>query len=153
MGQNPLITGARHRSLSWATWIQSTSSHPIYLRSILILSSHPRPGMAKWPFRLSNQNSACISHMSHAYYMPRSCHSPWFITLLISDEEYRLWSSTFCKLLQPPLEHKCSPQMLLIADINTDFTQDKTITGDVERLSLSHRVWVVKWESESSGSG
>jgi hypothetical protein len=29
-----------HWTLSWATWIQSTPSHPISLKSILILSSH-----------------------------------------------------------------------------------------------------------------
>jgi hypothetical protein len=29
-----------HCSLSWSSWIQSTSSHPVSLISILILSSH-----------------------------------------------------------------------------------------------------------------
>jgi hypothetical protein len=37
-----VFTRTRHWSLSWATWIQFTPSHPIYLRSILILSSHVR---------------------------------------------------------------------------------------------------------------
>jgi hypothetical protein len=31
-----------HRSLSWPSWNQPMSSHPISLRSILILSSYPR---------------------------------------------------------------------------------------------------------------
>jgi hypothetical protein len=31
-----------HRSLPWARWIQSTNSHPISPKSILILSSHQR---------------------------------------------------------------------------------------------------------------
>jgi hypothetical protein len=37
-----VFTRARHCPLSWATWIQSTRSHVIYLRTISILSSHPR---------------------------------------------------------------------------------------------------------------
>jgi hypothetical protein len=44
-------------SLSWARWIQSTSSHPISLRSILILSSHLRLGLPNsLPSRFFNQN-------------------------------------------------------------------------------------------------
>jgi hypothetical protein len=35
---------ARHLSLSWAQWIQSTPPNPISLRSILMLSSHLRLG-------------------------------------------------------------------------------------------------------------
>lgn len=37
-----IFTRVRSRSLSWATWMQSSSSHPIFLRSILILSSRYR---------------------------------------------------------------------------------------------------------------
>jgi len=35
-----VLTRARHWSLCWARWIQSTPSHSISLRFILILSSH-----------------------------------------------------------------------------------------------------------------
>jgi len=40
-----VLTTARHWSLSWARWIQSTPSHPISLRSIQIFSSHPLLGL------------------------------------------------------------------------------------------------------------
>jgi hypothetical protein len=36
-----VFTTARHWSLSWARWIQSTVSHDMYLTSILILSGQP----------------------------------------------------------------------------------------------------------------
>ena len=39
------FTNARHLSLSWASLIQSTSSHPTSWRSILILSSHLSLGL------------------------------------------------------------------------------------------------------------
>jgi hypothetical protein len=42
-----VFTRALHRSLSWARSIQSIPSHPISLRSILILSTHLRLGT--WP--------------------------------------------------------------------------------------------------------
>jgi hypothetical protein len=41
---NTVFTRALHWSLSWAISIQSTPSHPISLRSILILSTHLRLG-------------------------------------------------------------------------------------------------------------
>jgi hypothetical protein len=39
---NTVFTRALHWSLSWAISLQSKPSHPICLRSILILSNHPR---------------------------------------------------------------------------------------------------------------
>jgi len=30
------------------------------------------------PFRFTNKNIVCISHLSHLYYMPHSFHPPWF---------------------------------------------------------------------------
>jgi hypothetical protein len=39
---NTVFTRALHWSLSWARWIQSKPSHPISVRSILILSTHLR---------------------------------------------------------------------------------------------------------------
>jgi len=46
----PTFYGTRHWSLSWARWIQSTTSHNISLRYILILSSHLRQGLLSCPF-------------------------------------------------------------------------------------------------------
>jgi hypothetical protein len=43
---------------SQATWIKRTSLHPTSLRSILILSSHPRPDLS---FSFSDQNCVYIS--------------------------------------------------------------------------------------------
>ena len=39
------FTTALHMAPSWARWIQWTPSHPIYLRSILIISYHSRQGI------------------------------------------------------------------------------------------------------------
>jgi hypothetical protein len=81
----------------------------------IILPSTPR--ISKWSllFRLSNQNFACISHLSHACYMYDPYHPPWFYHPSII-----LWSVNVMKFLimnySPasrqfhPLRSKCSPQ-------------------------------------------
>jgi hypothetical protein len=45
---------------------ESNTSNPMFLRSTLI-SSHILLGLVKWslPFRLSNQNFVCVSHLPH----------------------------------------------------------------------------------------
>jgi len=68
-----------HISISWARCIQSTPSLPISLRSILVL--------------LSSHLCLCILHA------PPIFHD--VITWLFG-EAYKLWSSSFCNLLQPP---------------------------------------------------
>jgi hypothetical protein len=45
-----IIKRARHCTLSWAILIQSTSSQPISLRYISLLSFHPCPGLPSYLF-------------------------------------------------------------------------------------------------------
>jgi hypothetical protein len=74
-----VFTWARHWSLSKAKCIQSSTSDPLSLRFILILSSHSRQvSPSSLHFRFSNQNPVCMTHLSHACYMPHSSHPPWF---------------------------------------------------------------------------
>jgi hypothetical protein len=44
---------ARHWALAWASWIRSTASYRLSLRSILILSSHVRLNLPRGPFHWS----------------------------------------------------------------------------------------------------
>jgi hypothetical protein len=52
-----VFTIARYLSLSWEQWTQPTSSEPIYLRYILILSSHPLLGLPSWCSYMSTEFS------------------------------------------------------------------------------------------------
>jgi hypothetical protein len=62
---------AGHMSLSHSRLIQSEPSHPVYLRSILVLlTSIPRPSKLSLLFRFPYQNSACIC--PHVRYKPLS---------------------------------------------------------------------------------
>jgi hypothetical protein len=70
-------------SLSWAKWIQSTPSHPVFLRPILILFSLPSVSWFSkfptvlFPSRFSNQNFVSIYHLFHACFMLCQSHPPW----------------------------------------------------------------------------
>jgi hypothetical protein len=69
-----VFTRACHWSLSWARWIQSTSSHTLSVRSIMILSSHVRlrlqggyfpsgfPAKIPYTFLISPMRATCPAH-------------------------------------------------------------------------------------------
>jgi hypothetical protein len=113
-----VFTRARHWSLFWTRWIQSTPSHPITLRYILILSFHLRldlpcghfpsgfPTKILYAFLVSPM---CITCRTHLIFLD-------FISLIILGKSYKVLSSSLCNLLQPsaisfvPLRAKYSLQ-------------------------------------------
>jgi len=48
------------------------------IHSYIVFPSTPRSSEWTHSFRFSDQNTVCISHQPHAYYMTRPFHSPWF---------------------------------------------------------------------------
>jgi hypothetical protein len=92
----------RHRSLSWARWIQSAPSYPTFLLSPYTLYFHlqiiswswafllstihfniihpPTSTSSYWSlsFWLSHQNPICIPRNPHSCYMPRPSHLALF---------------------------------------------------------------------------
>lgn len=82
----------------WARWVQSIPSHPISLRSILIILFYLYLGLLLWslPFVLPNQNLVCFSHLLMYWpYLP-----PQFDNCSNIAEEYKLWSISLCNGLQ-----------------------------------------------------
>lgn len=103
-----MFTTARHWSLSWTTRIQSTHSHPLFLRSILILSSLQGIGLpsdlflALFPIPYAIFSSFCHFNSLGFKYSPQ--HSvfdleTWQIWYPCSSNSdwYRLfWGSSWC---------------------------------------------------------
>jgi hypothetical protein len=100
-----VFTRARHWSLSWIRRIQSTPSHPISLRSILISSSHLRLIIPSGLFLQVFQPKYCMHFSSsscmHAIYYTH-LNLLDLMTQIIFGEAYKLRSSLLCSLLQPP---------------------------------------------------
>jgi hypothetical protein len=105
-GTRRFITGstrALYWSLSWDSSIQSIPSHYISLRSVLILSTHLRPGIYNSLFPSgfpTNILYAPLFSPVHAT-CPVGLILRDLINLIILDEGYKLWSSLLCSFLQP----------------------------------------------------
>ena len=88
-----------------------SSSHP----PILLLSgplqhylpSVPRAFRRALSFRISDQNSCCISHFYYECYMPDTSHTPWF-DYNSSWWQHRSWNCEVCNYL--PCRSKYPPQ-------------------------------------------
>jgi hypothetical protein len=72
-----VFTRALHLSLSWAISIQSAPSHPISLRSILILSTHLRLGLPNGLFPSGWQPIIRVNYNSCFTYL-----AVWLIELI-----------------------------------------------------------------------
>jgi hypothetical protein len=99
-----VFTRARHWSLSWVRWIQSTPSHLISLRLILILSSHLGVRLPSVLFRqVFHQNFYGFPITTIRATFPVQLKLLDLITLTIFGGEYKLWSSSLCNFLQSPV--------------------------------------------------
>jgi hypothetical protein len=137
-----LFTRARHLSLSWARFFVSTASHPISLTSIIILSSHLLPGLPSdlFPSRFQTNilyaflfSPICVTCPVHLILLD-------FITLMMSGEVCKLWSSSLCGLLQSPATYSL-PLLGPCTFFNTCTNMTSTLhEAEFEFLSLKRRL-------------
>jgi hypothetical protein len=106
--------------------IDPVHTTPSYLSKIHFNISHPP---TFWPsswslfFWLSHQYSIYISILPHLRYMPCLSHSPW----------HKLWSSSFCSFLQPPVTSSLfGPNILLRTLFSTTFSLWSPLTSETK---------------------
>jgi hypothetical protein len=118
-----VLTRAIHWSLSWARSIQSLPSHPISLRSILILSTYLRLGLPSGLFP-----SGFPTNVLYAFFSPIRVTCPVhlilidLIILIILEEEYKWRSSSLCSFLQPPITSSLFGQNILLNTFSQTFS-------------------------------
>jgi len=116
---NPKVHYHVYYDLYWVRWIQSTSFYHISSKIDFNIIHLPMARSFKWhlPFRFSDQNFACIFHLSNAYYMTCPCHPPWFDhsnnTFILYSNKYSI--SGMKKLLP---YYKKKPQQLQLLTKN-----------------------------------
>jgi hypothetical protein len=111
-----VFTRVLHWSLSWSRWIQSILPYSTRISqgSILILSSHLLLGLSSGLY-----TSGFPIRILYAFLFPHACYTPCpshpLIILIIPGEQYKLWSSSLCSFLHPPITSSLfGPNVLLI---------------------------------------
>ena len=99
------LTSVHHLSLSWASPIQSIYPHPTTWRSILILSTHLRPGLPSGLFPSDFPTKNLYAPLSSPIRATCPVHLILldFITRTILGEEYKSFISSLCNLLHSPV--------------------------------------------------
>jgi hypothetical protein len=114
-----IFTRACHWSLSWARCIQSKSSQPIFLRSILTPYSHLRlvllNSLFLSCFRTRILNVFLISPMSDTWPVHLILHD--LISLIKFGKVYKLRSSSLYSHLQPPATSSLLGSYILLSTL------------------------------------
>jgi hypothetical protein len=98
-----VFTRAHQMSLCWARWIQSMSPQPMYLRLILIQCFHLILGFTVSFLLALRPKSYMNSFYHHSCYLPCLFHRPWFDHCDYIWRRVKLWSSSLCYFIPPPI--------------------------------------------------
>jgi hypothetical protein len=109
------------------------------IHSNITLPSMPRSSEWPLPLRFSDHHLISISHISHACYMPRQPHPPWF-----NHSNNNLWSVQVTKLLIT----QCSPASRHFFPLNEN---TKINTKFCKTVAVAVLLYGSEYESSSEG--
>jgi hypothetical protein len=132
---NTVFTRALHWSLSWAISIQSTPSHSISQRSILILSWSSQWSFSSW---LSHQYPICIPLLPHSCYMLCPSHPPW-----LDHSDYTWRRAQVMKLLIMQFSPTVAVRIWVNSYVNILWATAKRVSHLADAMVEILKVWVI----------
>jgi hypothetical protein len=148
-----VFTRARHFSLTWARWIQSTPSHPISLRSSLMLSSHLRLGLPSglfptgFPSKILSAFLPCVlQNVGMWHKMQISVISTNFIWKIMRGREYLTKQKENCDWRFARNQMKMILLCVTCNAINLHYKLKKSKASETIRQQVMH------WENACTAS-
>jgi hypothetical protein len=93
------------------------------------------------PFRFSDQNYVSIPHLSHACFMLRPSHIPWFDHPSNMWRSVQAWSSSICSVLQPPATSSVWSPNILLSTLFSNTLDLRSFFNVTDQVSHPFRSW------------
>jgi len=119
---------------------QSSPRAPIYSLGISFNLTLQSSSSSKWSlyFRLTHQNSVCISLLTRTCYMPHSSHPPWLFHLNNIWWAVNTWSSSPYCFLHSPVTPSLSGPNISLSTLFSDTLSPRSCPDVTDQVLRPH---------------